>query len=146
MAKNDTEWGLLHMIFGMTMSQGQTITVSSFDNYNSSLKISTAWKTVKIAIFMAFYGRRKTLDDDGFHLIFDMNKSQSQTITVWLFATFCSCFFNINDLKNCENGRFNGILRQKMTLNEDCFTWFLEWACPKAKPSLFHCLITITAV
>ena len=43
---------------------------------------------MKIAIFTAFYGRKKILDDDGFHLIFDMNMSQSQTITVWLFATF----------------------------------------------------------
>ena len=40
------------------------------------------------------------------HLIFGMNMSQSQTNTVWLFATCYSCFFNINNLKNCENDHF----------------------------------------
>ena len=42
----------------------------------------------------------------------------------------------MNSLKNCENGHFYGILRQKMTLIDDSFTWFVAWACLKAKPSL----------
>ena len=57
-AKNDTKWWQLHLICGMSMSQGQTITVSPFDNYSSTFRTSTTWKTVKIAIFTAFYGKK----------------------------------------------------------------------------------------
>ena len=80
------------------------------------------------------------------HLIFGMNMSQSQTNTVWLFATCYSCFFNINNLKNCENGHFYGILRQKMTLNDNSFTWILAWICLRVKLILFDHLPPFTAV
>ena len=57
-AENDTESWQCRLICGMSMSQAQTITDSPFDNYNSTFWTSTTWKTVKIAIFTAFYGKK----------------------------------------------------------------------------------------
>ena len=138
-AKNDTEWWLLHMTFGMSMFQGQTITVSSFDNYTSSLRTSTAWKTLKIAIFTAFYGKKwhwmTTASHDFWHdHVSESNQYCSTVCHLW------QLFFNTNNPKNCENGHFYGILRQKMTPDYDSITWFLAWICLRVKPILFNCL------
>ena len=144
-ARNDTEWRLLYMIFGMSMCQGQTITVSSLDNYNSCFRTSTAWKTVKIAIFTAFYGKKIILDDYGFTWFLTWIYFRVKPFLFERLPPF-TAVFNINNLKNCENGHIYGILRQKMTLNSKSFTRFLAWACLTGKPSLFHCWITMTAV
>ena len=120
-AKNDAEWWLLHMTFGTSMSQGQTITVSPFDNYSSTFRTSTTWKTVKIAIFTA-------KNDTGWwrlHLNFGTNMSQSQTITVWPFCHLFQLFVNMKILKNCQKGPFYVILRHFTAL---CGQFFSECA------------------
>ena len=55
-------------------------------------------------------------------------------------------FFNVNDMKNYENGHFYGNLRQKMTLNNNSFTWIFAWMCLGVKLILFDHLPPFTAV
>ena len=65
------------------------------------------------------------------------------------FLTVChllQLFFNINNLKNCENSHIYGILRQKMTLNNNSYTWILAWICLGVKLILFDHLPPFTAV
>ena len=127
------------------MSQSQTITVSLLDNYNSSFRIATTWKNVKIAIFTTFYGNKwhwmTTASIDFWHKY--VSESNQYCLIV---CHLLQLFSNSNNLKNCENGHFYGILRQKMTLNDDSFTWFLAWICLRVKPILFDHMPPLTAV
>ena len=55
-AKNDTRLWQHHLIFGVNMSQSHTIIVQLFATFNGSFITQTTWKTIKNAIFTAFYG------------------------------------------------------------------------------------------
>ena len=74
------------------------------------------------------------------HTIFGMNMYQSQINTVWPFATYHSCFLTPTIWKK------TGILRQKLTMNDNSFTWFLALVCLTLKPILFDHLPPLTAV
>ena len=133
------------MNFGMNVSWSQTNTVWPFATFHSCFKTTTTWKTVKMAIFTAFYSKKwhwmMTASLDFWHEY--VSESNQYCLTV---CHLLQLFFNINNLKNCENGHFYGILRQKMTLNDNSFTWILAWICLRVKLILFDHLPPFTAV
>ena len=103
------------------------------------------WKTVNMAIFTAFYGKKWHWMMTASHDIWDEHVSRPNHHCFIIWQLYQQ-FKNINSLKNVKDIHFYGILRQKITLNDDSFTWFLAWSCLRVKPILFDCLPPVTAV